>query len=184
MKSLELLHFYLLHADLRESGHTPQNDLGHDGQMFAGSLRTVLISWLATIVDQTRDGMNVFDLWRRLFPKHKKEIDRVWKQFEPQMELIKNFRDRVGFHADTPFKFFEARDNIRGPNPKLEEAMQSFLNLQILMFRHEDEELPGFVSAAEELLLDIELGLKISIDREWFRRALIIPRENYKRIFS
>jgi hypothetical protein len=183
MKSLELLHFYLLLNDLNESGHFPPNDLDHDGRMFASSVRTVVISWLATIVDQTRDGMNVFDLWRRLFPKHKKEIERVWTLLDPQLELIKNFRDRVGFHADTPLKFFAARDEIRGKNPDLEAAMLGFLNLQILMFKHEDEELPDFVSAAEDLLLDVELKLNMSIDREWFKRALILPRGNYKRVF-
>jgi len=35
----------------------------------------------------------VFDLWRRLFPKHKDEIDRVWAQLEPHLELIKDFRE-------------------------------------------------------------------------------------------
>lgn len=184
MKSLELIHFYLLFGDLNEGGHFPPNDLGHDGRMFAGSVRTVIISWLATIVDQTRGGMNVFDLWRRLFPKYKEEIERTWTQLEPQLELIKNFRDRVGFHADTPLKVFAARDKIRGKNPDLEAAVLGFMNLQILMFKHEDEELPDFVSAAEDLLLDVELQLRISIDREWFKRALILRRENYKRVFE
>jgi hypothetical protein len=55
--------------------------------------------------------------------------------------------------------------------------MQAFLNLQILMLKHQDEELPDFVSAAEELLLDVELKLDIRIDREWFKQALILPRE-------
>jgi hypothetical protein len=157
MKSLELLHYYLLLFDLNESGHFPPNVLGHDGRMFASSMRTVAISWLATFVDQSRDGMNVFDLWRRLFPKHKDEIDRVWAQLEPQLELIKNFRDRVGFHADTPLKYFAARDKIRGKNPELQAAMDSFINLEIALYKYEDEELPDFVSAAEELLLDVEL---------------------------
>ena len=67
MKSLELLHFYLLLFDLNNKRYCPENMLGHDARMFASSIRTVTISWLATFVDQSRDGMNVFDLWRRLF---------------------------------------------------------------------------------------------------------------------
>jgi len=43
--------------------------------------------------------------------------------------------------------------------------------------------LPDFVSAAEELLLDVELRQKISIDREWFKKALILRRGNYKAVF-
>jgi hypothetical protein len=127
MKSLELLHFYLLLFDLNNKRYCPENMLGHDARMFASSIRTVTISWLATFVDQSRDGMNVFDLWRRLFPKHRKEIDRVWKRLEPQLELIKTFRDRVGFHADTALKYFAARDRIRGKNPELQAAMDSFI---------------------------------------------------------
>jgi len=140
MKSLELLHYYLLLFDLNDSGHYPDNILGHDGVMFASSMRTVAISWLATFVDQSRDGMNVFDLWRRLFPKHRDEIDRVWAQLEPQLDLIKNFRDRVGFHADAPLRYFAARDKIRGKNPELQAAMDSFMNLEIALYRYETEE--------------------------------------------
>ena len=184
MKSLELLHFYLLTAALTEHGYTPPNDLQHDGTDFANSVRTACIGWLATIVDQTREGMNVFDLWRQLFPKHGKEIERVWKVMEPQMEVIKEFRDRVAFHVDTPLKFFAARDKVRTPSPALAAAVQSFMDLEILLLRKEDEELPDFVPAAEELLLDLELQLGISINREWFKRALILPRENYKRVFG
>jgi len=184
MKSLELLHYYLLLFDLNDSGHYPDNILGHDGVMFASSMRTVAISWLATFVDQSRDGMNVFDLWRRLFPKHRDEIDRVWAQLEPQLDLIKNFRDRVGFHADAPLRYFAARDKIRGKNPELQAAMDSFMNLEIALYRYEDEELPAFVSAAEALLLDVELQLNINIDREWFKKALILRRENYRVVFG
>jgi len=183
MKSLELLHLYLIYGDLTEHGHIPPNELGHQGRDFADSVRTVLISWLATFVDQSQDGMNVFDLWRLLFPKHRDEIERVWNELEPQMELIKNFRDRVGFHADTPLRFFAARDRISGRNPKLAAALKSFMGLQILLFRQEDEELPDFVPTAEELLLDVELKLNVSVNRDWFKRALILRRENYRRVF-
>jgi hypothetical protein len=177
MKSLELLHFYLLLKDLNESGHCPENGLNHDARMFASSVRTVAVSWLATYVDQSRNGMNVFDLWRRLFPKYEKEIDRVWEKLEPQLKLIENFRNKVGFHAGSPMQYFAARDKIRGMNPQLEAAMDAFMDLQMLMYKHEEEELPDFFSAAEDLLLDVELELKISVDREWFKQALILPRK-------
>jgi hypothetical protein len=184
MKSLELLHFYLLLFDLQDSGHHPENILGHDGRMFASSMRTVAISWLATFVDQSRNGMNIFDIWRRLFPKHKDEIDKVWAQLRPQLDLIRNFRDRVGFHADTPLRYFAARDKIRGKNLELQAAMDGFMRLEIALYKCEEEELPDFVSAAEELLLDVELQLDITVDREWFKDALILRRGNYKAIFS
>ena len=178
MKQLELLHFYLLLQDLNESGHCPANDLDHDGRMFASSVRTVTISWLATFVDTSRNGMNVFDLWRRLFPKFKDEIDAVWDKLKPQLKLITNFRTKVGFHAASPMKYFAARDKIRGKNPQLQVAINAFIDLQMLMFKHEEEELPDFFSSAEDLLLDVELKLKISVDREWFRQALILPRKH------
>jgi hypothetical protein len=184
MKALELLHFYLLHIALTEHEYIPPNDLGHDGRDFSNSVRTASISWLSTMVDQTRGGMNVFHLWRQLFPRHREEIERVWAQLEPQLEIIRTFRDRVGFHADTPLRFFAARDRARGPNPELAAALDSFMGLQILLFKQEDEELPDFVPAAEELLLDMELELKISVDREGFKKALILRRESYKKVFG
>jgi hypothetical protein len=175
IKSLEFLHFYLLLIDLRNGGHYPENVLGHDGRMFASSVRTAAISWLATFVDQARDGMNVFDLWRRLFPRHRARIDETWAQLEPQLETIRDFRDRVAFHADTPMKYFAARDAIRGRNPELQAAMDSFIGLEIELYKCEEEELPDFVSAAEGLLLDVELRLGVRVDREWYRDALILP---------
>lgn len=58
------------------------------------------------------------------------------------------------------------------------------MNLEIALYKYEEEELPDFVSAAEELLLDVELQLNINIDRDWFKKALILRRENYKAVFG
>ena len=62
--------------------------------------------------------------------------------------------------------------------------MDNFMKLEIALYKYEDGELPDFVSVAEELLLDMELQLNINIDREWFKRALILRRGVHKAIFS
>ena len=180
---MEWIHFWLLQFDLAEHEHVPPNIMGHDGTDFADSVRIACIGWFATIVDQSKDGINVFNLWRRLFPKHLSEIEKVWREIEPQMDAIKEFRDRVAFHADKPTRFFAARAKIRG-NEKVAAAMQSFMTLEAFLLRQEEKDIPDFSSVAEELLLDMESSLRISINREWFKRVGILSRERFTMFFG
>jgi len=183
MKLMELIHFYLLWSSLNENAFYPENSLGQDGPDFADSLRTACLSWYCTIVDQSSDGLNIFELWRLLFPRHLRKIDRVWSEVEPEWEVLREFRDKCGFHADTANKYFAARQRVR-ETPKCAKALQRFLTLAIFFLRKEDQELPDFVSEVEECLLNVELGCNVSVNRDRFKRLLILPRGNYKRLFG
>lgn len=176
MKLLELNHLHLLWAALAE-GYAPNNRMGQKGCDFAETVRTAALSWFVTLVDK-RDGLNVFDLWRSLFPKDRAKVDAAWAAVEPQWKYLRDFRNKVGFHADKPLNFYRAQADIFEHQEEIEKAVQAFLTLADEFRKREDKELPDFVPEVEECLLDVEAALSISVDRSWFRRALILPNVN------
>jgi len=106
LELIELFHFNLLWSALNDEKFVPENVMGHDGRDFALSVRTVALSWFCTIVDRTSGGLNVFKVWRELFPKQRNEIEHVRKEIEPHWEALRPFRNKCGFHAAIPRDFF------------------------------------------------------------------------------
>ena len=184
LKLIELFHFHLIWCSLVDDKFTPENVMDQSGRDFADTVRTALLSWYCTIVDQTQGGLNVFNVWHELFPKHRDEIERVRAKVEPDWEVLKNFRDKCGFHADTPRNYFSAKQRVLD-NLQAIKSVQEFLDLARKLILLEDEELPDFVPEVETFLLDFELepGNR-SVNRQAMKRLLILPRGNYKKVFG
>jgi len=162
----------------------PENVMDHEGRNFAESVRTALLSWYCTIVDRTAGGLNVFNVWRELFPNRREEIERVRAEVEPHWEILRNFRDKCGFYADTPHNYFLAKQKVL-ENPQVVRAMQDFLDLAKLLINCEETELPDFVPEVETFLLDFELEQRrFGINRNALKKLLILPHGNYKRVFG
>jgi hypothetical protein len=184
MKLVELFHFHLLWGALADEEFVPDNVMGHAGRDFAESIRVPLLSWYCTIVDRTQGGLNIFNVWRELFPKHRREIERVRREVEPQWEVLRTFRDRCGFHADTPRNYFLAKQKILD-NPQVAKAVQDFLDLAKFLINHEEAEMLDFVPEVETFLLDFELEKgNRGINRNALKKLLILPRTKYKRAFN
>lgn len=183
LKLIELFHLHLVWCSLVDDKFTPENVMEHSGRDFAESIRTAYLSWYCTIVDQTRGGLNIFNLWLELFPRHRDEIERVRKEVEPHWEVLKNFRDKCGFHADTPRNYLLAKQKVLD-TPQTAKAVQDFLDLAKTFINLENEELSDFVPEVEACLLDFELepGNR-SVNRHAMKRLLILPRGNYKKVF-
>jgi hypothetical protein len=177
MKLMELIHFHLLWRALDRNEFFPDNVMGHDGADFSNSVRIASISWFCTVVDCTGGGLNAFDVWLQLFPRHQREIEAVRSEVDTDLGVLREFRDRCGFHADTPKKYWRARHGIVG-KPQLEEALQKFVSLATFLIKNESEELPEFSHEVEEFLLEYESEFKTTVNRESFKRMLILPREN------
>jgi hypothetical protein len=184
LKLIELFHLHLLWGALADEQFVPENVMEHGGRDFADSIRTALLSWYCTIVDRTAGGLNVFNVWRDLFPNHRREIDRVRAEVEPQWEILRAFRDKCGFHADTPRNYFKAKQGILD-NLQVAKAVQDFLDLAKVLINSEEAELPDFVPEVETFLLDFELeeGNR-GINREALKKLLILPRTKYRRFFN
>ncbi|SPF42390.1 hypothetical protein SBA1_450004 [Candidatus Sulfotelmatobacter kueseliae] len=184
MKLVELFHLHLLFSALVDEKFVPENVMGHEGQNFAETVRTALLSWYCTIVDRTEGGLNIFNVWRELFPNHRDEIERVRAKVESDWEILKNFRDKCGFHADTPRNYFLARQKVLD-NPQVVKSMQDFLDLAKKLINLEDRELTDFVPEVETFLLDFELEPgNPSVKRDAMKKLLILPRGNYKKVFG
>jgi hypothetical protein len=185
LKLIELFHFHLLWGALADEKFIPENVMEHDGRVFAESVRAALLGWYCTIVDRTAGGLNIFNVWRELFPDHRDEIERVRAVVEPHWEVLQGFRDRCAFHADTPRNYFLAKQKMLDKSSQVAKAVQEFLDLAKFLMLREEDELPDFVAEVESFLLDFELEKgNRGINRGALRKLLILPRTKYRRVFN
>jgi hypothetical protein len=183
MKLVELFHFHLLMEALVDEKFVPENVMGHEGRDFAYTVRTALLSWYCTIVDRSEGALNIFNVWRELFPNHRDEIEQVRARLEPNWEILKNFRDKCGFHADTPRNYFLAKQKLLD-NLQVVNSMQEFLDLAKKLIKVEDTELIDFVPEVETALLDFEIEGIFRVNRDAMKRLLILPHGNYRKVFG
>jgi hypothetical protein len=183
LKLIELFHLHLLMEALVDEKFVPENIMGHEGRDFAYTVRTALLSWYCTIVDRTEGGLNIFNVWRELFPNHRDEIEQVRAKVEPDWEILKNFRDKCGFHADTPRNYFLAKQKLLD-NLQVVNSMQEFLDLAKKLIKLEDTELLDFVPEVERALFNFELEGIFNVNRSAMKKLLILPRGNYKKVFG
>lgn len=143
---------------------------------FAGSLRTYQLSCFALFIDKSKDGMNVIELWKQLFPELASQIAATWAEIEKPWQLLRQFRDKAGFHADAPIAFFRARNDVVANHAELTEAMEKFHVLFTTILKAEQTMLPDLQDVLEELLLELEQKRSgRRYDREKFRAYLMIP---------
>jgi hypothetical protein len=178
IKDMELLHLQLILGELRKNTFVPANIMGHTSADFARSIQTIALAWFATLIDQSRDGLNVFDLWRQLFPKHKLRIEEVWSETEPVWNIIRNHRDKVAFHADKPLAYFRAQLNTNESMEAIIQALDSFLGLSAFLLKVEDDELPELGAVAKEMADEIGAQLGCKIHPNWFSKLITMPEEN------
>jgi hypothetical protein len=105
VKVIEFFDIGALQQGLGAQQFAVTTPVGRISSDFAADLRTVQLSWLAVLVDKSKDGMDAFELWSELFPKHKTQIQEVWARIEPTWNTVRTFRDKAGFHADKPLAF-------------------------------------------------------------------------------
>ncbi len=129
VKVIEFLDIAALWQDLTRGNLCPHAPAGRKSKDFADSLRTVLLSWFALFVDKTKDGMNVIELWKELFPKRKTQIEEAWDRMKPAWDILRTFRNKAGFHADRPLAFFKARREILIQQKTVMMALEEFQRL-------------------------------------------------------
>lgn len=141
----------------------------------ADSLRTVVLSWFCLFVDT--NGMDVIKLWCQLFPQHAAKTQAAWKRMEPAWEALREFRNRAGFHADAPAKFFAARYRFHKEKSIVDAALKEFDALLKYFLKAEEKELGKELEPTLELLLDDlekqQGGAKYQ--REQFKAYLMFP---------
>lgn len=142
-------------------------------QFSADSLKTIVVSWFALFID--KNGMDAIKLWCEVFPQHAAKTKAAWRRMEPEWQAIRDFRNRAGFHADKPPKFFEARRKFLQEWPKVEVALGEFDTLFKFFLKAETTELAAELEPAlDSLLDDLEHQHGTKFQREQFKSYLMI----------
>jgi len=177
VKDVELMHLQLILGELRSNTFEPANIMGHGSADFARSIQTIALAWFATLVDQSRDGLNIFELWRQIFPSHRARIEEVWAKIEPAWGLIREHRDRVAFHADKPLAYFRAQLKTNENLEEIIKALDRFLQLSAFFLKIENVELPELGEVAKEMADEIGKQLGCEINPRWFEKFITMPAE-------
>jgi len=174
IKAIEFLDIAGMRQALLRGQITVPNPVGRTNSDFVSALRTTGLSWLAIFIDKSKDGMDVIELWKQLFPKRKDEIEQSWKRMEPAWLLIRSFRDKAGFHADKPVAFFKARADILENEGVITAALEEFQSLMRTILHAEATELPELETALDGLLTELEGKSLYRYNRPQFKKYLMI----------
>ncbi len=180
VKAIEFFDLSAIRQGLMANKMTVPTPVGRTNEDFVAGLRTVLLSWMALFIDKSKDGMDVIPMWRELFPQLSTDIDEAWKQMEPAWETIRTFRDRAGFHADKPTKFFGARSGVIADHAAVTKALEEFEKLQRKILKAEGSTLPDLETVLDALLDELEMGENYKYKRAEFKRYLMIPNTSAK----
>ncbi|MBB5058575.1 hypothetical protein HDF16_003289 [Granulicella aggregans] len=185
LKLIELLHLTLISFHMTDHKLAPENVMGHGADRFVETLLGSVVTAFMSLVDH-RDSTNIRDIWRELFPKHSKAIDRVWQaRIAPGEAVMKQYRDRAGAHGDKAPKYFAAKISLFGKRDVVLNAMNTFLRLSVLLLKRQPEEVPELNSQVESVLLDIELTFPNgSFNRTWLKQMHLIEAGNFSKRYS
>ena len=150
----------------------PSFPSGRHGKHIKVSFGTVARSLLATIIDE--NGTHAIDIWIDLFPAHRAMIEKAWKRMEPGWEVLKAFRDSVGFHGDKPNRYFDARHRL-AHSPELRIAVDQFERLFKTLIKMEAAELPDLEDALDSLLDEQGKRLGSRFDHKVWKAYLMVP---------
>ena len=104
-------------------------------------------------------------------------------EFFDHRGILREFRDRAGFHADKPIRFFGARYKLRSEWTKVDVALKEFEELLRFFLKAEEKELPELDRALDALLDDLEKEHAGStFQREQFKAYLMIADTSTNRV--
>lgn len=170
VKAREMMDLNVLYQAATSGNLEVPNPSGRVAKDFADSLQTPLLGWFALMID--KQGLDAMQLWSELFPKHRNEIDATWMRMQPALEMVREFRDRAGFHVDKPRPFFLARHQVIANQGILATALEEFWKLFVALLNAEAAELPDLEQEVDEFLDAVEGELRVQYDRVELKRYL------------
>ncbi|MGO9273384.1 MAG: hypothetical protein ACLQOO_24625 [Terriglobia bacterium] len=136
IRLFEYMEMFQVELDICEGSYKPKV-LGHGQAEFSTTVRTYLTGIFASMVDVPKGSLNVFDVWLALYPEDRKdEILRVWKAIESTVDAIREYRNKVAFHASKSLKeYLKVRGSFFANRKDVIKAMQEFLRLAETLMR-------------------------------------------------
>ena len=176
IKTNELIHLHMVWLAIKD-GKCGQSIFGIDNQIVLETLRTVAIAWFSTIVD--RNGLNIFPLWEKMFPQYRRRIALYRTAIQPELDLMRAFRDRTAFHAEPVFtKFFAPRTQMGDRIDEIIQSIQHFLTLTAFLIRREHTADPDLQGRMMDVVFNTELELDCKIKRGWLIKTNV--NDNYQ----
>ena len=153
IRLFEYLNCFQAALDIKDEKYKPQPSLGQELTQVVATFRNLSFGLFASLMDPQNMALDVFDVWVVLYPEKEAKIVDTWKKVEPYIQIIRDFRNDVAFHANknlrrylqTRGSFFEKRAEITG-------AMQEFWSLAAELIKEQHKVLPNFDSEIEPIL--------------------------------
>jgi hypothetical protein len=153
IKLYEFLHMFQINVDLMKHKYAPENALGHKAEDFFATTRVALYGLFSSLMDPQPHALNVFDVWVTLYPGEEARICETWKAIEPHVQLMRDYRNDVSFHANKDLRrYFRTRSAFQDNAAALVPAMQQFWDLAAYLIRNQSEALPNFAKEIEPIL--------------------------------
>jgi len=147
-----LLSFHVTNHEL-----PPENVMGHDSDQFVEILLGVIVTTFMSMVDHP-DSTNILEIWKKLYPRHAKAVDRLWAfKISPGERIMKRYRDQGGAHGDDAPKYLAAKLRLIAQREIVLDALFAFQRLSVLLLKRQPKEVPELQSDTEAVLLDVEL---------------------------
>ena len=174
IKTNELIHLHLLWLAIKD-GKCGESISEIDNQIVRETLRTASIAWFSTIVD--KNGLNIFPLWEKMFPQYQKRITLYRTAIQPELDLLRRFRNRTAFHADPTFsRFFAPRKDMIDHIKEIIESIRHFLFLSKFLIKREHTADPNLQGRMMDVVFNTELELGFTLKREWLIKTNVIDR--------
>jgi hypothetical protein len=153
IRLFEYLNCFQAALDIKDGKYKPQPSLGQELTQVVATFRNLSFGLFASLMDPQNMALDVFDVWVVLYPEKEAKIVDIWKKVEPYIQIIRDFRNDVAFHANknlrrylqTRGSFFEKRAEITG-------AMQEFWSLAAELIKEQHKVLPNFDNEIEPIL--------------------------------
>jgi hypothetical protein len=176
IKTNELIHLHFLWLSIKD-GSCGDSISGIDNKVIRETLRTVAMAWFSTILD--KNGLNIVPIWEKMFPQYQKRIGIYRKAIQPQLDLLRTFRDRTAFHAEPVFsKYFAPRKNVLDHSKEIAKSIRHFLTLSKFLMKREHTADPDLQGRMLDVIFKTELELKCNIRRAWLIETNVIDRSS------
>ena len=149
----EFLQMYQILRDIQERKYSPERS---GPECPATTVLTYVTGIFVSLVDTQKQALNVFEVWEALYPPDMQdEIIGVRKAIEPNLGIIRRYRNNVAFHANMSLKkYVKAMQDFRNHRGNVVAAIQQFLGLAEKLM-NERGKIPDYESRLDSALKSI-----------------------------
>jgi hypothetical protein len=153
IRLFDYLHCFQAALDIKDGKYKPESVLGHGPVEFASTFCNLSLGLFASLMDPQNMALDVFDVWVVLYPEKEAKIIEVWKEIEPHIQLVRDFRNDVAFHANKNLRrYLETRGSFFDKRAKVMVAMQVFWGLAAELIKDQHKALPDFDNEIDPIL--------------------------------